>query len=329
MPGSTLVGAARSSRLRAVRGTRTNLLRWGTANVRTQKVGDIEIHKLVEIGSLALEPESLFSNVTRDIIDANRPWLGDRLIEPGSHRLMIGYHSYVVRTPRRTILVDTCNGNQKRRPSMPAWHMLDTPYLERLAEFGLKPDDIDVVLCTHLHADHVGWNTRLVDGRWVPTFPRARYIISKIDFDFFSAKKRADPAALVNRGSWEDSVLPIIEHGLAVMVDSARPLADDLAEMLSVEPAPGHTPGNMNLHIRAGGRHACICGDVIHHAIQCAEPTLSNPADTDPALAYRTRLSLLETYADTDTLILTGHFPSPTAGHIVSHQGAFRFAFAD
>ncbi len=183
------------------------------------------------------------------------------------------------------------------------------------------------MLCTHLHADHVGWNTRLVNGRWVPTFPNARYLMARTEFDHFNRMHQARPAQPVNRGSFADSVLPVVEHGRADMIESTHVVEGQSGKGIWLEPAPGHTPGNVHIHVRADGTDVLLCGDVIHHPIQFAEPQLQNPADVDKPLAVKTRLHLMNEYADKDTLILTGHFPAPTAGRIVRHRDRFRFRF--
>jgi glyoxylase-like metal-dependent hydrolase (beta-lactamase superfamily II) len=291
------------------------------------QLGDITIHKVTEIERLAVDAPWLLGNITPEIIDQNRDWLGPKLLEPGTNKLILSFHTYVIRTPTLNILVDTCNGNHKQRPTMPAWHMLDLPYLDRLRAVGLAPEDIDIVMCTHLHADHVGWNTRLENGRWVPTFPKARYLMSRVDYEHFDALHRSQPDLPVNRGSFVDSVLPIVEHGRAVMIGPGDTMDADLSDQVWLEGAPGHSPGNINIFIKSGGRNACLCGDVIHHAIQCAAPHLSNPADVDKPQAIETRRKLLDRCADTDMLMLTGHFPDPTAGRIVSAGGTLRFRF--
>jgi glyoxylase-like metal-dependent hydrolase (beta-lactamase superfamily II) len=295
--------------------------------MKTYSIGGFEIHKLVEIDRMIVDGAWLLGNLTNEIMDQHRDWLGPNLVEPGSYRVFLSFHSYVIKTPTLNILVDTCNGNHKQRPSMPAWHELDTDYLERLAGIGLAPEDIDVVMCTHLHADHVGWNTRLADGRWVPTFPWARYLMSRRDFEVFDALHRAGPQTPVNRGSFLDSVLPVVEHGQAVFVDPEDVVDAQLVGKLWLEGAPGHSPGNLNLRVRDAGGSACLCGDVIHHAIQCAVPELNSPADYDRAQGIASRRRLLESCADNDTIVLTGHFPDPTAGRIVSHGDSFRFRF--
>jgi len=295
--------------------------------MKIQQIGPMQIEKVVEIDRLAVEPTSLFGNVTPDIIERYRGWLGPALLEAGTDRFILSFHSYLIRTPHHTILVDTCNGNHKNRPSMPPWHMLDTAYLANLARLGVAPEDIDYVMCTHLHADHVGWNTRLADSKWVPTFPKARYLMARTEFEHFEAMHRRNPDQPVNRGSFTDSVLPVAAHGQVDLIEDSHVIERHLEDGIWLEPAPGHSPGNVSVHVKAGGRHALMSGDVIHHPIQFAEPELANPADIDKTLALRTRLDLMRRYADTDTLLLAAHFPEPTAGWIRSHGERFRFRF--
>ncbi len=297
--------------------------------MKTQTLGAIEVHKLVEIERMPVDPTWLLGNITPQIIAANRDWLGPSLVEPGTDRLILSFHSYVIRTPGLTILIDTCNGNDKQRPSMPAWHMMQSPYLARLKALGLAPEDIDIVLCTHLHTDHVGWNTRLENGRWVPTFPNARYVMSRAEFAYFEAQHRQDPSRPLNRGSFVDSVLPVVEQGRAVMLAPGDTVDAALTDTLTLESAVGHSPSGFNIFLKAGGRRACFCGDVMHHAIQCAVPELCNPSDYDHDLSIQSRRALLEHCADTDIVMLTGHFPEPTAGRVVSHGDNFRFRFQD
>jgi glyoxylase-like metal-dependent hydrolase (beta-lactamase superfamily II) len=295
--------------------------------MKAYSIGGFEIHKLVEIDRMAVEGSWLLGNLTPEILDRHRDWLGPNLVEPGSYRVFLSFHSYVIKTPTLNILVDTCNGNHKQRPSMPAWHELNTDYMEKLAALGLGPEDIDIVMCTHLHADHVGWNTRLENGRWVPTFPKAKYLMSRGDFEVFNAMHQSNPEKPVNRGSFIDSVLPVVEHGQAVFVDPSDVVDTQLVGKVWLEGAPGHSPGNLNLWVRDAGSSACLCGDVIHHAIQCAEPQLNSPADSNREQGIASREALIRNCADRDTIVLTGHFPDPTAGRIVSQGNSFRFVF--
>jgi glyoxylase-like metal-dependent hydrolase (beta-lactamase superfamily II) len=301
--------------------------------MRAQRIGDIEITKVAEIDRMALEPNFLLGNATHEIIEEYRGWLGPNLVEPGSDRLILSFHSFIIRTRHHTILVDTCNGNDKKRPSMMAWDSLKTPYLANLAVAGIKPEDIDFVMCTHLHTDHVGWNTKLVDGRWVPTFPRAKYLFAKTEFDHFNRMHQSNPEQPVNRGSFIDSVLPIVEHNRAVMVDTSHVVEGEVGNGIWLVHAPGHTPGQVQIRVGArakGGEGlAVLSGDIIHHPIQLADPTLYNPADFDRAQAVESKVKLMNECADSNLLLLTGHFPDPTAGQVMRHGKQFRFRFQD
>lgn len=297
--------------------------------MRQLKIGDMRIDRLVEIARLPFDKKWLFANADDEVIEANRNWLDERYIEPGTGRFILSHHSYVVRTSRWTAIVDTCCGNHKERPRVPVWHRLSQPYLDNMCALGVRPEDVDFVMCTHLHVDHVGWNTRLVDGRWVPTFPKARYLMGQTEYDHWEQRHQRKPEHPVNHGSFEDSVLPIVAAGQAEFVQSDHCLFDDRQAGVRFVPAPGHTIGNMMIDLRGGQDHAVMSGDVIHHPIQCAAPWLANAADFDPAAAAATRLALLRQLADTPSILLTGHFPAPTAGRVVSHGGAFRFQFED
>lgn len=291
------------------------------------KIGNARIEKVVEIASMDLAADWLLPNVLATDVDAEIDWMDPCCIDKVSRKLKLSFHSFVIRTPTRNILVDTCNGNHKERPSMPEWHRLNTNYLENLARLGLRPEDIDLVLCTHLHADHVGWNTRLENGRWIPTFPRARYLMGRQEFEHYHRLHGENPAAPINRGSFADSVLPVVEAGRAVFVDAGDQVVTELGTNVRLESAPGHTPGNLLVHVCHGHEHAIMSGDVIHHPIQCARPQLSNAADFNGSAALQTRLNLLESCADNSKILLTGHFAGTTAGHVVSHGSAFRFRF--
>jgi glyoxylase-like metal-dependent hydrolase (beta-lactamase superfamily II) len=292
-----------------------------------QRLGSIEVRKVTELDRVRVDPRRLYANLPAELLPRCCDDLGPSLMAPDSGDLYLSYHSYVVRTRHHTIVVDTCIGNGKDRRSVPEWHDLQTPYLARLAEAGVHPDDVDVVLCTHLHADHVGWNTRLVDGRWVPTFRNARYVMAEPEYAHYAAQHAAASEVPVNRGSFADSVLPIVESGQATLVQGSHAVELDPDSEVRLEPAAGHTPGNVTIALRGGGREALLSGDVIHHPIQLALPWLDVAADHDGLLAAKTRHALLERCADTDILVLTGHFPDPTAGRVRRAGGAYTFAF--
>lgn len=294
-----------------------------------EKLGTIEIHKVTEIPGLGTPATALLANVTPDILARGRAWLGPDFIHPSDEVLYLSFHSFVVRTGRHNILVDTCCGNCKQRLSKPEWHQLDTPYLSELARTGLQPEDIDIVICTHLHADHVGWNTRLVDGEWVPTFPNARYLFSRRDFEHWQALHESNPPAPVNRGAHADSVLPIVERGLAELVEGGHIVEGVVGDGIWLEASPGHSPGHVSVNVAGGGRHALLCGDAIHHPLQLPHPDLYLGVDFDRVQSEATRRAMLERLAGTDTLLLTAHFPAPTAGYVTREGDGFGFRFVE
>lgn len=179
-----------------------------------QRIGAFTVSRIMEYQGPIFEPDFLFPEADPAVIDANADWLLPTFIDPESMRLIMSFHSYVVRTPRHTIVVDTCLGNDKHRLQRDIWHMRNGPYLEELAAMGVAPEEVDFVMCTHLHVDHVGWNTRLVDGRWVPTFPNARYVFARAELEHWQqVAAAADPDEPINHGSYQDSVLPVVEAG--------------------------------------------------------------------------------------------------------------------
>ncbi len=283
------------------------------------------IQRVAEIDRLELPATMMFPTIAPETLVRARHWLDNRFLRVGSDDIAISFHSYVVRTKHHTVLIDTCWGNDKERPGMPMAHRLNTDYLGNLARIGLKPEDIDIVLCTHLHFDHVGWNTRLDNGRWVPTFPRAKYLMTRADYEYFDEQRRAPPEVSWGVDSFEDSILPVVAAGQAEFVDDNHVIERELADGLWLEGAPGHTPGSALLHAKCGGSHALFTGDVIHHPLQLADTTLHIDGEFDSTQGIATRQRICETYADTDTILLAAHFPSPTAGRVVSARHGFEF----
>ena len=222
----------------------------------------------------------------------------------------------MVRTPHHTILVDSCIGNDKPRPTRPQWNMkTDDRFMKGLAAAGFRVEDIDFVMCTHLHVDHVGWNTRLENGRWVPTFPKARYVFSETEYKHWAGEHEKTPVP-----PFGDSVLPIVEAKRAELVRDDHQLGDHVRLM----PTPGHTPGHVAIGFGRGGDDAVMPGDLMHSPLQARYPELSPRFDTDMAQAAKTRRSFLERYCDTKTLCCTAHFPSPSVGRIKRWDDGFR-----
>lgn len=290
--------------------------------MQTQHIGDIRIDRLVENDGPFADADFLLPDINPELLEAHADWLYPTFVEPVSNKIIMSFHSLIIRTPRSTILVDCCVGNDKERPSRPGWHQQQIPWLERLAKLGLSPADIDYVLCTHLHADHVGWNTQLINGVWVPTFPNARYMFGRDEYRYWE-KACAEHSGNepLNHGCFDDSVLPVMEAGKAVLVDNDHQLETGVW----LAPAPGHTPGNNIVHVQSGDKHAILTGDVMHSAIQLANPDLSSRFCLDPDMSRTTRRKLIDTYADTNVVMLPAHFPTPTAGHIVRHGDAFSY----
>ena len=287
-------------------------------------LGDTTIDRVLEFERPLFPLLFLFPNANEAALERHRRWLEPDLLEPGTGLFVLATHTFVVRTPRHLILVDTCTGNDKQRPKQKhRYHMNTYPYLERLAALGVTPEQVDYVLCTHLHVDHVGWNTMLLDGRWVPTFPRAKYLIARQEWTYWE-QHFSSPTGAVDYPYYEDSILPVMAAGQVELVDRDYRIEDHAW----LEPTPGHTPGHVCLHITGGGRDAVLSGDLMHPPVQCAEPDWCSGFCVDVAHSQRTRRAFLDRYAETDALIMPAHFPTPTAGRIERAGDAWRFVFA-
>jgi glyoxylase-like metal-dependent hydrolase (beta-lactamase superfamily II) len=277
------------------------------------RIGDVTVTKIVE-SSGSSPPTFLFADLSAEQV-RSRAWLRPHFATD-SGRLIASIHMFVVESSGATIVVDTCVGNDKQR-ALAAWNLLSGPFLADFAAAGFSIDAVDTVVCTHFHSDHVGWNTRLVDGRWQPTFASARYLANRTEFEHL---RSVDDAA--ERQLLADSVQPLIEAGLVDWVDSCHAITDEVR----LEPTPGHTPGHVSVRIRSQGVEAVITGDLMHHPVQCADPGICSRFDDDAAQALATRIRFLREQADRDVLVLGTHFASPTAGRIVSDGAGFRFA---
>jgi glyoxylase-like metal-dependent hydrolase (beta-lactamase superfamily II) len=264
-----------------------------------------------------LQPQQLLPDAKAEVIESHKGWLAPHFLAPDGMFIM-SIHTYVVRTKHHTILVDTCVGNDKERSMFPDWSRMQGPYLQNLAAMGVKPEQVDYVLCTHLHVDHVGWNTRLVNGKWVPTFPNAKYLFARKEWEFWKGEHDAGREA--GDGSIADSVIPIVEAKKAVLVEGDHAIDDQLW----LEPTPGHTPGHVCVHVKDGGKEAIMTGDMMHHPVQFAEPQWSSGFCTDPKQSAATRRAFLERNADNGKLIMAAHFATPTVGYVVPAGNAFR-----
>ena len=294
----------------------------GAANRR--KIGAIEVARVEESLGPAFAPAQFYADYDPALLERHRDFMIPRCFDAQSGELIASIHTWVLKTPHHTILIDTCAGNHKQRPKTPGFNMLDTPWLARLAAAGVTPRQVDIVMCTHLHVDHVGWNTRLDNGRWVPTFPNAKYIFSKIDHDYWSANPRG-PGGAINRGVYQDSVLPVVESKQAVLVGDAHEIETGIV----IEKGAGHTPGHCLVKAHSGQDRALFAGDALHSPLQVFEPQLSTLFCENKPQAVATRRSLLRHCAETGALLMPAHFPPPHCGTVTARGDKFAFAFAD
>ena len=277
------------------------------------KVGAITITSILEDEIGGIPPEFFFPAATAEAV-LRHPWVvPDYADEAGLIALRV--QALVVEVGSRRILVDPCVGNGKTR-ALPFWHMQDWPFMDRLADAGFAPDTIDIVVHTHLHADHLGWDTHRDGDAWVPTFTRARHLYT----DAAIAAARA-PENRVAEDVWADSIEPIFDAGLADIVDEDA----DLGDGLRLGPTPGHTPGHVSLWIDSDGERAVISGDLMHHPVQCSEPDWAEIGDDDAAVARTTRHEFLASVADADILVIGTHFPNRPAGKVVTAGPAWQF----
>jgi glyoxylase-like metal-dependent hydrolase (beta-lactamase superfamily II) len=277
-------------------------------------IGQVKITKIVELETVG-HTRFILPLATNDEIQ-KLPWLIPHFAtEEG--RLKMSIHALVVETPSRRIVVDTGLGNDKQGRNLPGWNNRQGPFLDEMSAAGFPPDSIDTVLCTHLHVDHVGWNTRLVGGQWVPTFANALYVFGQTEYAYWRDHSVAGDKAAI----FADSVAPIVAAGQADLVASdAR-----ICEEITLIPTPGHSPGHMSLHIRSDGEEGVLTGDVAHHPCQMAHLDWSSTADFDPVQSARTRRELFGRLAGRPVLVIGGHFD---AGHIQRDGKAFKFVAA-
>src|SRR6202161_2862494 len=233
----------------------------------TLTAGDLTIHRIIEQETTFMPALELLRGLTPDLLAENRPWMQKAGAIDADDVLILCFQSYIVRTPHHTVLVDSCIGNDKARPMLPEWNLKrDETFMHALADAGFGVADIDFVMCTHLHVDHVGWNTRLQDGRWVPTFPQARYLFSEGEFGYWTEQHAKAPVPFFG-----DSVLPVMEAKRAELVRDDHAL-DDHVRLL---PTPGHTPHHVSVCFGRHGDDAVMTGDVVHSPLQARYPELS------------------------------------------------------
>ncbi|ONI66793.1 MBL fold metallo-hydrolase [Kribbella sp. ALI-6-A] len=284
-------------------------------------LGDVTVTRVKEYyGSVELSPATFFPDSPAGSWDDHQDWLAPDFLNSETQECVSAIQTWLLRSEGRTILVDTGVGNHKDRPYSPVWSRLDTDFLDNLAAAGVRPEDVDLVINTHLHVDHVGWNTRL-DGRtWVPTFPNATYLMPQRDFDFWNPVNEHKPVlGRGNQNVFEDSVAPIHEAGLAQLWDGTYQIDANLR----LDLAPGHTPGSSILTLESGTDRALFVGDLVHTALQLVEPDTNSCFCEDPAESRATRRRLLGRAADDNALVFPAHLGGHGAAEIVRDGSKF------
>ena len=285
-------------------------------HIRRWKVGDVEISRIVEVYGFEDDVGFLLPGATPETLQ-KYDWLYPHFATPEG-KMVISFQAFVIQAGDRRIMLDTCIGNGRTR-HFGVFNDMQTTFLEDIASVGCPAESIDTVVCTHLHFDHTGWNTRWDGAAWVPTFPNARYLMVKEEYeDLLHSMEHGDHYT----GHVPDSVQPILDAGLVDFVDSNYRITDEMW----LFPTPGHTAGHCSLHISSKGEEAVLTGDLMHHPIQVAEPGWLGSFDGDKELAAKTRKAFLEKYGDGGALIIGGHFAEPTAGHVHRDGDSWRFA---
>lgn len=272
------------------------------------KIGDVRIVKVVE-HEIPVPFNDLLNDPPAAPV-AQFPWLAPDFVDDSGNAI-VSIHGLLIDTGSRRILVDTCVGEMREGVQFPP---ATSPFIERLADAGWSVDDVDTVVCTHMHFDHVGWNTHLVDGKWTVTFPNARYLFGRAEWEHWSTTEG-------DRGNVADTVTPVLDAGAADLVESDHRICDEVR----LVPTPGHTPGHVSVVVESRGESAVITGDLAHNPVQFAIPEITMPADTDSAMAVATRRRFLTERAEDGALVIGTHFAGRTAGRVKADGDGWRF----
>ena len=283
--------------------------------IRSWKIGDVEITRIVEVNGWEDDITMLLPDATPDTVLAY-PWLQPHFATPEG-KMIISFQCFVMRTPERQIMLDTCIGADRQR-EFDVFTNMQTDFLDDLEHAGFRPDDIDTVLCTHLHFDHVGWNTRLLDGNWVPTFPNARYLFGRAEFEHW--QKLTETNGYHDLNHMHDAVQPVVDAGLVDLIEPDHQICPEL----SLRPTPGHTPGHVSIVITSGDQSAIVTGDLMHNPIQLERPDDTVRFDMDQQRARETRVSFVDDVANSDVFVIGSHFSDPTGGWVVRDSGGCR-----
>lgn len=292
-------------------------------NLDVQKwtIGDIKITSVLDT---EIEPEllqSVIPNLTPEAVK-EIPWLYPNYAdEEGNVKGAV--QAFIIEAGDLRIMVDTCIGDGKNLDFiLPMWSRLQNAFVQKLDAAGFSPDSIDIVVCTHLHADHVGWNTMYVDGKWVPTFPKARYLIGRHEFQTTQFEMGTDESGSLELDPvYTESILPVFRAGLVDLVERDHQVCDGVR----LTPSPGHTLGHVSIMIESDGASAMITGDFLHHPAQIPNPHWGSGFDADAELANETRKRLIDELTDSSVFIIGTHFARPAGGYAVRLKDGVRF----
>lgn len=288
-----------------------------TVDTLNWQIGDISVTSIVEVPKFAGPVDMMLEDATIAIGEPYYDWLKPHFVREDGE-FLLQWQAFVIRTDDRVIMIDTCIGND-RKLHFEWFNNMQTSFLEDLIAAGVHPDQVDTVCCTHMHFDHVGWNTRLVDGEWVPTFPNARYLFDKTEYAEITHMKETGN---FHADHLPETIDPIIAADLHEFIDAD---GYEICPGVRMERTPGHTAGHCSVYIESQGEHAVIIGDMMHHPIQCAIPDHYVPLDNDPATGIKTRVEFVKSNADKDIMVIGNHFCDPVAGWICSAGDSWKF----
>jgi glyoxylase-like metal-dependent hydrolase (beta-lactamase superfamily II) len=284
-------------------------------HIKHWRIGDVEIARIVEVNGWEDDITMLLPDATPEYVQ-QFGWLQPHFATPAG-KMIISFQCFVLRSKGRSVMIDTCIGADRQR-EFDVFTNMQTTFLEDLAAAGFPHESITDVLCTHLHFDHVGWNTRKVNGKWVPTFPQARYFFGRTEWQHWQHLRAT--GGYHHMEHLTDAIDPVMEAGLVELIDPDFELTDEV----SLIPTPGHTPGHVSVMIRSRGQSAVITGDLMHNPIQIAVPAVEARFDMDKAAAARARTEFVDRFNNTGTLVIGSHFADPSAGHIVPDGTAWK-----
>ncbi|GAA0450860.1 MBL fold metallo-hydrolase [Streptomyces olivaceiscleroticus] len=284
-------------------------------------LGNVSVTRVWEyFGSVDMTPDTFFPESPKEVWVDGASWLAPHFLDSDTNIVNSAIQTWLLRSEGKTILVDTGVGNHKERPYAPVWSHLKTDFLANLARAGVEPEDVDIVINTHLHIDHVGWNTFLDGRQWVPTFPRATYLMPKVDFEFWNPENGHKP--LLGRGNqnvFEDSVAPVHQAGQTLLWENSH----QIDAGLRLDAAPGHTPGSSVLTLTSGTDRAVFVGDMLHSPVQILEPCANSCFCEDPAGARATRRKVLGWAADNNALVIPAHLGGHGAAEVAREGDKF------